>query len=189
MKKFLLVSLLAVGASSAFAVELVVNGGFEPDATGWTIAHLGSFSGVTTTPNSTNWVPHTGAYCFHMGATSSTDQSDVFQDIATTVGTTYTVSVWALDLNPADATAGFNATFGGTTFAARGPSLTSAYTQFSANIVATSALTRLEFTGYEATQYIQVDDFSVQAQAVPEPASMAALGLGVVALLRRRRKA
>lgn len=189
MKKLLFVSLLAVGATSAFAAELVVNGGFEPDATGWTISHLGSFSGVTTTANSTAWPPHSGSYCFHMGATSATDQSDVFQDIATVAGTTYTVSVWALDLNPADATAGFNATFDGVSFASRGPSLTNAYTQFSANIVASTSLTRLEFTGYEASQYILVDDFSVQAQAVPEPASMAALGLGVVALLRRRRKA
>jgi hypothetical protein len=33
----------------------------------------------------------------------------------------------------------------------------------------------------------RVDDFTVNASAVPEPASLALLGLGGLALLRRRR--
>lgn len=36
--------------------------------------------------------------------------------------------------------------------------------------------------------YAQVDNVAVSGTAVPEPATMAALGLGVAALLRRRRK-
>lgn len=49
----------------------------------------------------------------------------------------------------------------------------------------------LTFTGWNeagASSRMFVDNVSIRAQAVPEPAPCAALGLGAVAVLRRRRK-
>jgi|SRR5579862_3233149 len=120
-----------------------------------------------------------------MGAVSLSDQSDFYQDLATTVGQTYTCSFWAYDIsNPG--TGFINVTFGGTQVGPASGSVASTYTQYSASIMATSTTTRFEVTGWEAAQYVISDDYNVSAP-VPEPASMTALGIGVIALVRRRR--
>ncbi|HVT14308.1 MAG TPA: PEP-CTERM sorting domain-containing protein [Fimbriimonadaceae bacterium] len=186
MRKLLFVGMAAAFASVAFGQELVVNGGFETgDLTGWTEAHTGSFSGVRTS------FPHSGQFEAYFGALSQSDAEDFYQDIATTVGTSYHVSFWAFDQDPSATTENLLVTFGSNTvfngIPQRGTTTTANYAQYSGDFVATSTSTRLEVNGFEQSWYINADDFSVQANAVPEPASMAVLGLGALALIRRRR--
>lgn len=184
MKRLAIVALGALVAASAFGQELTVNGGFEAGTTtppaGWS-GTVGSISGI----NGGGGSAHSGTNWYDMGATSATGQTDLFQDIATTVGTTYTASVWAFNEDPTSG-GGFTATFGTASIANYGM-LTNAYAQYSVNFTATAATTRLEFTGWELNQWVIVDDFSVRAQSAPEPASMAALGLGALVLIRGRR--
>ncbi|HTQ11577.1 MAG TPA: carbohydrate binding domain-containing protein [Fimbriimonadaceae bacterium] len=186
MKKPFLVAAVLGFATAAFSQNLVLNPGFETgDLTNWTVAHAGSFSGVWTN------FPHSGTYNAYFGAVSSTDAEDFYQDIATTIGTTYTVSFWAFDEDATDTNENLDVMFAGNTvfngIPQRGSTSSSNYAQYSGNFVATSTTSRLEVSGWEQLDYINADDFSVTA--VPEPASMAALGIGVVALIRRRRRA
>lgn len=186
MKKFTLVAFAALGASFAFGQELLTNPGWElGSTTGWTVVHAGGFSGVAA--SSTTWPANTGGFALHMGATSATDQTDIYQDVATTVGQSYTASFWAREMDTTP-TGTMSITWGGVQI---GPSSATvgAYTQYSLTAVATSAVTRFEITGWEAVSYVMNDDNSVQA-AVPEPATFAAFGLGALglALARRRRK-
>jgi hypothetical protein len=186
MKKFLVLGMALAFGSSAMAVELVTNGGFETgDLTGWTVGFAGSFSGVRTQ------FPHSGTQEAYFGATSAAGAEDIYQDLTTVSGTTYNVSFWAFDQDPATTAENLLVTFGSNTvfngIPQRGTTSTANYAQYTGSFVATSAITRLEINAWEASWYINVDDVSVQAQAVPEPASMAALGLGALALVRRRR--
>lgn len=186
MKKLLFVGLAVAFTSVAFGQNLLTNPGFETgDLTGWTVVHAGGFSGVRTQ------FPHSGQFEAYFGATSATDAEDFYQDVATTVGTTYDVSFWAFDQDPSATTENLLVTFGSNTvfngIPQRGTTSTANYAQYSGSFVATSSSTRLEVVGWETTWYINADDFNVTARAVPEPASMAVLGLGALALIRRRR--
>jgi hypothetical protein len=188
MKKLFIVSGLAVLAGAAFSQELVVNGGFETSTVsnppvGWTGVQGGT-SGVNDVfgPAAT---AHSGLNLYGMGATGVASQTDLFQDITTTIGSTYKASFWAMDNDP-NLTGHLLTSFGTVQI---GPSLSvpNVWTQYSINLTATTALTRLEFTGWEVTDSVLVDDFSVQKVTTPEPASIAGLGLGALALIRRRR--
>ncbi|HWA82031.1 MAG TPA: carbohydrate binding domain-containing protein [Fimbriimonadaceae bacterium] len=186
MRKLLFVGMAAAFASVAFGQELLTNGGFETgDLTGWTVVHAGGFSGVR------NQFAHSGTFEAYFGATSAGDAEDFYQDVATTAGTSYHVSFWAFDQDPQATTENLLVTFGTNTvfngIPQRGTTSTANWAQYSGDFVATSGSTRLEINGWEQSWYINADDFSVTANAVPEPASMAVLGLGALALIRRRR--
>lgn len=177
MKMCVLATALFAMAGAAQA-DLVVNGGFETgDMTGWTVAHAGSFSGV----DGGGGTPHTGNHWFAMGATSTTDATDFYQDVPTTPGQQYIASFWGYDES-----AGFiHVTIGGADIGPASGSLSSTYTQYSLTFTATAATTRLESIGYEPPLYVITDDYSVVA--VPAPGSLALLGLGGLFAGRRRR--
>ena len=67
----------------------------------------------------------------------------------------------------------------------------STWTQCSMTFTALAASTDLTLTGSEGIQYVGLDNVSVEAigtTAVPEPASIALLGTGLVTLAARRRR-
>ncbi len=175
-------TVVAAAASVSLGQNLLVNPSFEsPMTTGWTVAVAGSFSGE----NVGGGIAHSGVNYFGMGATSAATETDFYQDIATSIGATYSASFWAYDLD--SASSGFiNVTFGGANIGpVSGTVAGSTYTQYTASFVATSTTTRFEAKGWEASQYVISDDYDVHA--VPTPASLAMLGLGGLLVGRRRR--
>lgn len=186
MRKLLFVGMAVAFASVAFGQNMLTNPGFETgDLTGWTEAHAGSFSAVQSS-GFAGGSSHSGNFMFAFGALSSTDAEDFYQDVATVAGNQYDVSFWAMDLEANGTSQNLAVTFGGNTVFNGDPS-SAGYTQYSGTFTATGGTTRLEVNGWESDVYILADDFSVSAHPVPEPASLAVLGLGALALIRRRR--
>lgn len=167
---------------SAHAVNILQNPGFETgDISGWTS------SAFTATNNDS-----------HSGKWSAIDNGNfnIEQDFSAVDTSQITeVSLWikqpfigatyinAIDLIYSDASVGeflpLNANAGGW-----------AQQNVTADLAAGKQLTGIRLWGYsqgtnhDTTLY---DDVVVNVNAVPEPASMAILGLGVAAMIRRRR--
>jgi hypothetical protein len=179
--RFLFALIGVAGLAGAAQADLVVNGGFETAGmAGWTVVHTGSFSGQNGTGTA-----HTGTGYWSMGATSVSDQSDFYQDIATSIGQAYLVSFWAYDIDTASSGT-IHVTFGGVDVGpVSGTVAGGTYTQYSATFTATATTTRLESVGWEASQYVVSDDYSVNA--IPAPGAVALLGLGGLVASRRRR--
>lgn len=186
MNSFSLRSLsLLVVASAAVAAQanLINNGSFETgDLTGWNVTSPDGFLFVDTGFSSE------GNFAVFFGDLQASGGGSITQSIATVPGQKYTFSYdFAGD---GDTPSGFEAKFGTTTvFSVTNPAFDLDYITQSYTVTATSALTVVSFAGYDDDFFINLDNVSVTAQAVPEPASLAALGLGAVAVLRRRRKA
>jgi hypothetical protein len=195
MKKFAFLALasLSVGASAA---NLVSNAGFESndwdlsggyktynagDSTGitdWTVG------GVSVDLVNSSYPVHSGSVANDLAGTPG--PGSVMQSISGTSAIAYTVGVWALN------TAGginslLTVTFGSTsqTFTTTG---SWDYYSFTATGDAGSTLLTLATDpGNTTNGNLIVDDAMVEA--VPEPATMAVLGLGLAAIGRRRKKA
>jgi hypothetical protein len=185
-RAFWTVIMFAVGASCTFG-SAIVNGGFETgDFTGWT--QSGWFID-TTNPNSGVYDASTGcsgASCTTVGDPNS---AYVYQDVATTIGTTYDLSFFY--------DSGQDPTFGSELLVLWGdptaPSLSTvvdlvdvdtsgAYVEYIGTVVATSVTSELEFLGRQDLDFYYLDDVSLTAVAssVPEPGT---LGIVLIAIL------
>ncbi len=167
----LAVCLAAAGAASA-ATELVTNGTFDTDASGWSLSGDTSFTGASG-----------GTY--HFGSVSS--DAYLTQVLGTVSGGQYVLS---FDLySPNNYAQHFGATFGGqTVYATQDQAF--GWTHFTFNVSAASNSTALVFNGFNNPSYYYLDNVSVTA-AVPEPATgaMALAGLAALGLARRRQRA
>jgi PEP-CTERM motif len=171
---------LAAGMSgpAQAAPNIVNNGSFETgDFTGWTQTGNTGFSGVDGNPG-----PNDGNFAAFFGPVGS--DGTISQALGTLVGRFYTIS---FDFepdggNPSD----FSATWGAQTLVNLTNPPASGYQLFSFSRLATSSSTTLAFNFRDDPGFLWLDSVSV---SVPEPGTMALLGIGMAGLWWRRRKA
>lgn len=190
MKNLLLLAALSVTAG---AHALVTNGGFElndynglgykeyfagdPGINGWTVTGTGSVDIVGTA-----YPVNSGVHALDLVGTPG--PGEIEQTLATTNGMTYTVSFYAMHTG-GSINAEVNVGLGATTQQFQ---VTTSYQLYSFNATAASAAEVLKLWSNPqntSNGNTFIDDVSVEA--VPEPATLAALGVGLAALRRRRK--
>jgi hypothetical protein len=182
------------GATVQARGGLVVNGGFESgDTTGWTI----NYAFASGYPEAYG-PAHSGDYALELNAYIEGDYDEIYQDIATTVGATYTMSFWLKNAQTQPEYNDFQALWDETTLLdtlKNSPAFD--YAQYSFTVTATSATSRIRFRSYNfaGSYYLDDVDVSIQATPVPEPSTFAsASAAGLIGLLwgyrhRRRNRA
>ena len=202
MRKAYLIALVAGLAAGAHAQNLLSNPGFESGALSpWTESDATDGLGLFIGPVQSYFdlQPHSGSWFILDGAFGEGSDGDgaldiMSQSVGTTAGKHYTFSFWAAT----DDTVGDNgiAAFvngvdvsGQMTVPAIPDNGFYDYTQYSFDVLATGATTTVGIGMRCPPAFIAVDDASFTENAVPEPASFAILGLGALALIRRRKQA
>lgn len=171
---------LALACAPALAVNLVTNGSFETgNFSGWTTQSAAQGSGYAVTQAEAL----VGLWAVSF-AGIGLQHDEIRQTLATTAGTTYTISMWVknygiendslqigwengilLDMTPV------------------GTGLES-WQFVTVDALATTSGSLLRIRGHDQPAAFYVDD--IQVQAVPEPSTLAALGLGALAMWRRK---
>ena len=171
---------LCMCASSVIAqANIVLNGGFESGLASWSTTSFfaqGFDFGIDN-------AAHTGSNAFFGGAVG--ELGFLSQTLPTTVGVAYDVNLWLASdgFLPNQ----FRVVVNGQTLFSRDDVFPQSYSAIHTTFVASTALSQLQFGFRDDSGVLHLDDVSVSA--VPEPAvsALMAVGLGALALLRRRR--
>lgn len=199
---FRIAAILGLGAAAlmASAQNLVNSPSFEhPGAydqqsfsykmdPAWTVNDPATEVVFANDPNFPTENSNSGTYFAALFTTGQT--RNLSQVITTEAGRDYTVSFYLRNFN--DQSGRLNSlatTFGNGSLTLTNVVESNSYTLYSFVGKASGTSTTLNFANRNDKDRFSLDDVSVVAQPVPEPASVAALGLGALALVRRRRKA
>ena len=193
--KSLLISFLAIAPLAAQA-NLVINGDFESGATGTHAVGSSLLPGwkVIGKANQNVYLAGNGylgvkTRSLDLSGTSDSAGSGVEQTIATVAGQTYNLSfdvyTGGLKYN-----GGVDFSVNGTRLGAnlQGDEVGNTIKKYKYSFLATSTTT-ISFRDVTGGWVTHIDNISLTAAPVPEPASMAVLGLGAMALIRRRKSA
>jgi len=173
---------LAVGISGPVHANLVANGSFETgDFTGWTLTGNTGFTGVEC-PGVGFAGPGDGACDAFLGPVGS--NGTLSQILTTIPGRFYTIR---FDFQPdGGQTSFFSAVWDAqpALFSVTNPPA-SPYQVLSFTALATTPTTSLSFNFRDDPGFLKLDSVSVQ---VPEPGTVALLGIGMAVLLSWRRR-
>ncbi len=153
------------------AGQLVVNGGFEADNfSGWTLG--GNSASSNFGPQiSIDTNAESGAYAAGLGSIGS--DGTLSQTIATTAGTTYTLSFWLQ--NEGSGTNDFKATWNGQTLVSLTNAAQSGYKQYTYTVTATGSASTLVFSAANTQSQWDLDNISLTASGTsstpPPPAT------------------
>jgi hypothetical protein len=162
--------------------NLVTNGSFESNLTGWSPS---GFVALDYDYRLDSTFAHTGSRSFAGGAIDSLGL--LSQTLATTPGTSYNIDFWL-------ASDGFfenelQVLWNGIVVFDRKNLFPQDFTQVVIDPLATGPTSTLAFGFRDDSGLLHIDDVSVRAvSAVPEPSSLALLGIGIAAIARRRAK-
>jgi len=183
-------SIVSIASAGVASANLLVNGDFATgNFSGWNVDGAGEpWTAVNQAPFFAG-LPNAGQYSAAFGNVNSL--GSISQSIATTVGTTYSLSFYFATNDSGNLpTFELYASENGNNLFSYASSSTASAALYSFYFVADSSLTEIKFAGMAPYNYLAINNVVLNEVApVPEPATLGLLAAGLVATLRRRRRA